>query len=1217
MVAEPEAGVSGSTPTPAPTTAAAAGRAPVATSAIKQERDRRRHQLRTVNASLWGAPARQEAPNLDSNLKKNTAFIKRLRAPGLVADAKEGLLKDLTSLKVEKYVEEIVQAIPEGLGRSSKEKDVAAASEIVSALHTRFAPDAFALPLSALLASQLAPPNKTALAAQLPEARERDESSRLARQKVLLRAAAELSLVQVLRGSSSTDTSDAGMIWLFGVVKELFSTDREHANVPLAISLLKGIGSTLIGTAAPSSSGTVPDTAEPFAASGGTDAASSTETETQLLSPEWRERFRKLFETYFATLVKHIAKDHARLQEQDKRNHEAYIRSGEIFEDRQQNYERMTKSFEKLYELGKSLADLLDVPIPALSDSSTGTGIGLAINLDARTAPGDQREDTDATGKSPWEDEDSRRFYEETIDLLEMVPVSLLGKPAGRTSQWTDATEDKAEGQGHDKAVAGIKEDKAAGVGEDPAMSKQHSPATSPVAEASDAALSPVLSSSALSDAIAPLEADNADRPINSKDQQAPDEALSSGPAAQLAAILARLPEMTNRTMIDSAAVEFAFVNSKGARKRLIKQLCTIPKNRHDLIPYYSRLIATLDPYMSDVAEGVVAVLNDEFRYCQKKRNIDLRDLRAKNMTYIGELTKFKIAPIHTIFYCLRVCLEDFSGYNIQNIATFLETCGRFLLRTPQTSQRMQSMMELLRRKRAATNLNHQQVMLLDNAYFQSNPPDRSAVVQKERAPMELFVRHLIYDMLTKKTLDKVLKLLRKLHWENAQVVQWIHECFTRAWRIKYSNLHLLAILVHDLQPYHPDFAVHVVDTVCEQLRVGMETNIFKLNQRRVTTIAYLGEMYNYRLVSSDLIFDHLWSMTTFGHPGGHALPGQVCRIDAPDDYFRIRLICALLDTCGHCFDRGSLKRRLDDFLVYFNVYVLSKERPLPMDIDFMLQDTLEVLRPTFVLKTSYEEAVQAADQMFAAQQRAPPAQAQDQSVVDATTQQAGQAGLQAEAEEPESSDDEADTASPHSTAARLHDESGSEHSLAHADADETIDAADEGAAGEEADDVGRGDSTEATAEQEAEEELERELAKMMAEGPGLSATGAPRSAQRNMLDDSLPFLRRPQQTAGGLGKSESEQASSRASDTTNGTHMRFSLLSRKGNKQQTRNLDVPADSAIAIATRAKQLQEQAERQHLKHLVLRYEVMQDAAERKALADEMGNRGIKLTYVDKG
>ena len=37
-----------------------------------------------------------------------------------------------------------------------------------------------------------------------------------------------------------------------------------------------------------------------------------------------------------------------RLQQQDLKNHEAYIKSGEIFEDRQQAYEKMTKEVERL-----------------------------------------------------------------------------------------------------------------------------------------------------------------------------------------------------------------------------------------------------------------------------------------------------------------------------------------------------------------------------------------------------------------------------------------------------------------------------------------------------------------------------------------------------------------------------------------------------------------------------------------------------------------------------------------------------------------------------------------------------------------------------------------------------------------------------------------------------------------------------------------------------
>lgn len=42
------------------------------------------------------------------------------------------------------------------------------------------------------------------------------------------------------------------------------------------------------------------------------------------------------------------------------------------------------------------------------------------------------------------------------------------------------------------------------------------------------------------------------------------------------------------------------------------------------------------------------------------------------------------------------------------------------------------------------------------------------------------------------------------------------------------------------------------------------------------------------------------------------------------DDFFRIRLVCVLLDTCGMCFDRGSQKRKLDNFLVFFQVCLFS-----------------------------------------------------------------------------------------------------------------------------------------------------------------------------------------------------------------------------------------------------------------------------------------------------
>lgn len=42
--------------------------------------------------------------------------------------------------------------------------------------------------------------------------------------------------------------------------------------------------------------------------------------------------------------------------------------------------------------------------------------------------------------------------------------------------------------------------------------------------------------------------------------------------------------------------------------------------------------------------------------------------------------------------------------------------------------------------------------------------------------------------------------------------------------------------------------------------------------------------------------------------------------LDMPDDFFRIRIVCMVLDTCGICFDRGAAKKKLDFFLTFFQV---------------------------------------------------------------------------------------------------------------------------------------------------------------------------------------------------------------------------------------------------------------------------------------------------------
>ena len=148
-------------------------------------------------------------------------------------------------------------------------------------------------------------------------------------------------------------------------------------------------------------------------------------------------------------------------------------------------------------------------------------------------------------------------------------------------------------------------------------------------------------------------------------------------------------------------------------------------------------------------------------------------------------------------------------------------------------------------------------------------------------------------------------------------MVTILEKVFSKPGKVKYGNIHLLAILLSALYRYHADFVVTVIDNVIESVTFGLELNDFKYNQRRIAEVKYLGELYNYRMLEHPVIFDTMYKIMTLGH-GGPPAPGRINPLDLPDDYFRIRLIATLLETCGIFFNRGAAGKKLDYFLSFF-----------------------------------------------------------------------------------------------------------------------------------------------------------------------------------------------------------------------------------------------------------------------------------------------------------
>jgi regulator of nonsense transcripts 2 len=1080
--------------------------------------------------------------SLDSSMKKNTAFIKRLRT-AVNASAQAQFLQEVRALSLHKYLSEIISACYEGLCKLKTPGEIATGVEIVSALHQRFGPTEFTGYIGWYIGRGLATPDKSHLKTLAPEVREREEKERLARQRVLLRVATELWLVGVLRSlddvarpEEASKTKDNGKFvegsakaksraenadaepFPLEVLKDMLGHDREHVNLPLVVIFVKAFAWDILGAKPSSADGrkTVNEDGTTTAEKNGeASGAEDEEQDPPIVSPDLQQRFRNILTRYFEDVKTHLLRDQKHILSQGRKNAEAYVKSGEVFEDRQSNYEKQMKSQERLATNAQILADALGVEMPDLKekDSSANTGDG-AIGL---VKAGEYlRGQSDGAGI--WEDEEERRFYENLIDLKDRVPGILLEEVKKKKTDGDEQVGKKIE------AKTEIIEKEAP-------------------------------------------EATNDAKPADGEDQSTAIANKSVG--AQVDALLARLPEIATKDAVDQTAMDFCFLNSKASRNRLIKAVQEIPKGRSDLLPLYSRLIATLGKYMSDVAQGLVSYLDDEFRSLQRRKSKDfLGQVRTQNVRYLAELTKFGVVPEHVIFHCLKVSLDDFSRMNIEIICNLLENCGRYLLRNPETSPRMHSFLETLQRKKGAQVIGQQERMLIENAVYYVNPPERAAIEQKERTPVELFLRKIMYQDLTRRTLDKTIKQVRKMHWEEEEVVNLLHKVFAKPGKIKYSNIHLLAVMLGTIHRFHQDFAISVIDDLLESITFGLELNDFKFNQRRISEVKYLGELYIYRLVDSPLIFDTLYKLLNYGWEGGYARPGGYNPLDLPDDYFRIRLVCNLLETCGMYYDKGAAKKKLDFFLTYLQYYVCIKEA-LPMDVEFIVQDAFNLVRPQWKMVTNAEDASRAF------------AEAVKQNYQTASADKP----VEPDEDDMSASDDELDGAEDEDVV--LPDGEG-DKSSGEDDEDSDDDEPVKQASSDEEEEQIVVTRQEDERDPEADAEFDRELAKLMSE-----SAESRKHDRKPVFDVPLPMRRAREApvNAEEVGNEVPVPVAPIPSQT-----MKFSLLSKRGNRTQTRSIDLPSDSTFAVAMRNKQQADTEERQRIKSLVLNYNEARDDAD---------------------
>ncbi|KXS22023.1 ARM repeat-containing protein [Gonapodya prolifera JEL478] len=1134
---------------------------------------------------------------LDTSFKRCTAFTKKLKT-SLGAESAPSLLKDIFQLRLDKYAEEMATSIAES--RPLKNTlEVWAATEVASAAHQRI-PDFSTLLASALLKSLkdvvVSTSDSTAAAAMTEEQKEKEEASRVSRLRSILRLLTELNLVGVVPdppsslGNVSDGASTSGapiptppqgnaaskqakesltggepiVTW---AIKSITSADKDFTLTPVLTTFARFY---LDYFPHPSSS---PPTFPPFP------------TPT----------IRPLLLAHLASLTRHLLASHARLRASLAGLKEHAIARGHVHEERQDRHDAARRRHERGMLAAKGLAEAIGGEVPEMPPDETPTAPG-GMSGEIKFGATGRGEDEIVVG-GMWEDEETRRFYEEVGDLAERVPLVLLGlgqKGGTGTTTCSTKADQFLSAAGKDRPTPATKESTSGDSAEGSASSNAH-PTTGRSAN-----VAPTVDDFETPEPIPDVPDD--DDGVSSSASEDEDTALSGTSAAgatggapggpsglTLPTLMARLPDLGSRGQADQFAVDFCYLNTKNARKRLVKEVVELAWEKAGSVPYVARVVAEVGKYVADVKAGVVEGVEKEFHRQFKKRGFV--EERVKTVRLIAELTKFRVSPPHLAFHCLKVLLDSLTGNNVDVLCALVEGVGRWLVGGGAEDEgvaRMKGMLEVMVRKKNAQHMDNRHVMMLENAYYQAVPPERPAISAKPRTPLQLFLRHLFYAVLSKTTVERVLKILRKLDWDDPQVVRMLEGThFRKVWKVRYGNVHLVAFLASELARWHPDFGVSVVDGVLEEVRVGLEQNIFKHNQQRIAIVKYLGELYNYRMVESSVIFDTLYTILTFGH--GRPRPDVFVPLDPPSDFFRTRLITTLLDTCGRTFDSGVQAKKLDAFLTFFQLYLLSKQQPVPRDVEFIVDELFEELRPKARRFDTYEEASDVFEADLAEELR-----------------RQGEGVPQADADESESEAGDAKAIAPPAEEEVGEDGGGdgygggSEQGSTDGEAD-----SDEDHTSQPGDPDGEPDLVvyieEALDEQptkEEEDEFDRTLREMVTQGIE-ERRGERRTAQ---FDAALPLrglkARKQAETS-----SESEGEKHQEDQSA----VQFTFLTKHAAKGRPapRALAVPMDSSFVQAAAAKREQEREEQARMKELVLGYEKREQEAEDLAAGIQAG------------
>jgi regulator of nonsense transcripts 2 len=429
-------------------------------------------------------------------------------------------------------------------------------------------------------------------------------------------------------------------------------------------------------------------------------------------------------------------------------------------------------------------------------------------------------------------------------------------------------------------------------------------------------------------------------------------------------ALLNKILKCDSKETIDEATVEFLqnpiFIQYK-YRRAVLKCLLRSSKNNLALLRYFARLMSNLSPFYKDMPTETSQLLMEDFNDLNKEEKLGMLEEKIKNIRFISEMVKFESFPIQNIFEILKRLIDDFKGHSIDLLCHLIESCGRYLYLNEISHLKFNNFLENLKQL-AQTKLRHDERCFnsILNSIQVCKPQDSLLKKQVKIRPVEEeYIRFLFFHLLNKESIKKVAVLIRRMEfdkWEKT-IFRVVYKFLNRGneCQIKYA-----CAVLSLLKDFHPNLIYNLVNTVLEEIRIGIERNDFNDNQHKVLMCMLISHFYSYKLITSDIVFYTLYMILTYNPEWNYGRREFITDnpLDTPTDSFRIQMIITVLDICGSILNNGPKKEKLNEFLHLMQIYVLTKQF-LPLDVENRIVMCLENLfSADYQVYTDFTEAL-------------------------------------------------------------------------------------------------------------------------------------------------------------------------------------------------------------------------------------------------------------------